>query len=217
MTNQVSAFRWVPEFAQGYVRDLRVRWALEEAGLPYEAVLIGLDEKESESYRAWQPFAQVPAYRDDEVEMFESGAIVLHIAEKSTVLCPHDAAGRARVMTWVIAALNSVEPFGWNVTFFFDGEGADADWVKKRREELEAALNSRLAPLEKRLAGQDYLEKDFSAGDIVMSTALRELDHFGALTGYPALSAYVERCTQRPAFARALEAQRKPFRENAAA
>ncbi|WP_193368166.1 glutathione S-transferase family protein [Pelagibius marinus] len=216
MTCQVSAFRWVPEFAQGYVRDLRVRWALEEAGLPYEAVLVGLDEKDADSYRAWQPFGQVPAYRDDEVEMFESGAIVLHIAEKSEALCPRGAGARARVMTWVIAALNSVEPFAWNL-IFFDGEGADEDSVSRRRAKLETALDGRLTPLEKRLAGREYLEDRFTAGDIVMSTALRELDQSGALARYPALLAYVERCTARPAFARALEAQMKVFRENAAA
>lgn len=216
MTHQVSAFRWVPEFAQGYVRDLRVRWALEEAGLRYDAALLSLDDKDTEDYRAWQPFGQVPAYRDDEVEMFESGAIVLHIAEKSEVLEPRDAAGRARMTTWVIAALNSVEPFAWNL-IFFDGEGAGADWAKKKRAELEATLDRRLTPLEKRLAGRDYLEERFTAGDIIMSTALRELHQFGTLSRYPALTAYVERCTARPAFARALEAQMKVFRENAAA
>ncbi|MEO3430577.1 glutathione S-transferase family protein [Pelagibius sp. CAU 1746] len=216
MTNQVSAFRWAPEFAQGFVRDLRVRWALEEAGLPYEAVLLGMEDKDSEEYRTWQPFGQVPAYRDGEVEMFESGAIVLHIAEKSEILCPRDAAGRARVMTWVIAALNSVEPFAWNI-IFFDGEGAGEEWAKKHRKELEETLDRKLSPLQQRLAAQDYLEKDFSAADIIMSTALRELAHFGTLAGYPALAAYVERCTQRPAFVRALDAQMKPFRENAAA
>lgn len=216
MTNQVSAFSWVPAFAQGYVRDLRVRWALEEAGLSYEAVLLDLEEKDSQNYRAWQPFGQVPAYRDGEVEMFESGAIVLHIAEKSEALAPRDAAGRARVMTWVIAALNSVEPFCWNV-ISFDGEGAGEAWAEKHRAALEAALDRRLAPLEKRLAGQDYLEDRFTAGDIIMSTALRELAQDGHLARYKALTAYVERCAARPAFKRALEAQMKPFLEHDAA
>jgi glutathione S-transferase len=216
MTNQVSAFRWVPDFAQGFVRDLRVRWALEEAGLPYEAVLIDGEEKNGDTYRAWQPFGQVPAYRDDEVEIFESGAIVLHIAEKSEILSPKNAAGRARVMTWVIAALNSVEPFAWNF-ISYDGDGADEAWNKKQRAKIEADLDRRLAPLEKRLSTRDYLEDRFTAGDIVMSTALRELIGSDALARYPALEAYVARCTARPAFARALEAQMKPFRESAAA
>jgi glutathione S-transferase len=218
MTSQVAAFQWVPDFAQGFVRDLRVRWALEEAGLPYEAVLIKGEEKDAAAYRAWQPFGQVPAFRDEEVEMFESGAIVIYLAEKSEALSPKDAAGRARVMTWVIAALNSVEPFAWNL-IFFDGEGAGEAWAEKRRAELEAAMDRRLAPLEQRLSDRDYLEDRFTAGDIIMSTALRELISFGggALERYPALSAYVERCTARPAFTRALEAQMKPFRESAAA
>jgi glutathione S-transferase len=216
MTYQVSAFRWVPDFAQGFVRDLRVRWALEEAGLPYEAVLIDGEEKNSEGYRAWQPFGQVPAYRDDEVEIFESGAIVLRLAEKSEALAPRDAAGRARVMTWVIAALNSVEPFSWNVTQF-NGEGAGEDWARQQRAKLEADLDRRLAPLEQRLSSREFLEDRFTAGDIVMSTALRELSGPGALARYPALTAYVKRCTDRPAFKKALDAQLKPFRENAAA
>lgn len=216
MTNQVSAFRWVPDFAQGFVRDLRVRWALEEAGLPYEAVLLDGDEKNSEAYRAWQPFGQVPAFRDGEVEMFESGAIVLHLAGKSEALAPKTAAGRARVATWVIAALNSVEPFTWNV-ILFDGEGAGEDWARQRRAKLVADLDRRLAPLEERLSSRDYLEDRFTAGDIVMSTALRELIDCGALARYPALEAYVARCIARPAFKAALEAQMKPFRENAAA
>lgn len=216
MTHQVSAFSWVPDFAQGFVRDLRVRWALEEAGLPYESVLIDGEEKDSDSYRAWQPFGQVPAFRDDAVEMFESGAIVLYLAGKSEVLCPKDTAGRARVTTWVIAALNSVEPFTWNF-ISYDGEGADEAWNKKQRAKIEADLDRRLAPLEQRLASREYLESRFTAGDIIMSTALRELVEPGGLERYPALTAYVERCTGRPAFKKALEAQMKPFREHAAA
>ena len=106
MTIEVSAFRWVPPVAQGYVRDLRVRWALEEAGLAYEAALVDPQILASPSYRTWNPFGQVPAYRDDSVELFESGAIVLHIAAKSEALAPRDEAGRLRVMSWVIAALS---------------------------------------------------------------------------------------------------------------
>jgi glutathione S-transferase len=107
---RVSAFRWVPPFAQGLVRDLRVRWALEEAGRPYEERLIGREDQGTESYRRLQPFGQVPAYEEDGVELFESGAIVLHIAERSEALLPADPAARARAKTWMFAALNSVEP-----------------------------------------------------------------------------------------------------------
>jgi len=131
MTIQVTAFRWVPPFAQGYVRDLRVRWALEEAGLPYEATLIGPEVQASESYREWQPFGQVPAYRDDQVEMFESGAIVRHIAAKSEALAPRGVEGRARVTTWVLAALNSVEPHVQNL-IHLDVFHAGEAWTKER-------------------------------------------------------------------------------------
>lgn len=120
MTIHVTAFRWVPSFVQGYVKDLRVRWALEEAGLPYEVTLIDPQVQASQSYRKWQPFGQVPAYLDEEVELFESGAIVLHIAGKSETLAPIDTAGRARTISWVMAALNSVEPHAQNLIRFDD-------------------------------------------------------------------------------------------------
>jgi len=215
MSVQVSAFRWVPPFAQGYVRDLRVRWALEEAGLPYRATLIDRQVQESESYRAWQPFGQVPAYKDDKVEMFESGAIVLHIAAKSEALSPTDEVGRARVTSWVIAALNSVEPHVQNFNQL-DGHAGEA-WAKERRPQLEAILNERLAALGVWLAGKPYLEGRFTAGDLIMTTVLRELVDSGALSRFPILDAYRQRCEARPAFGRALEAQMKPFRENAPA
>ncbi len=216
MSIHVSAFRWVPPFAQGYVRDLRVRWALEEAGLPYEATLIDRQVQESESYRAWQPFGQVPAYKDDKVELFESGAIVLHIAAKSEALSPRDEAGRARVTAWVIAALNSVEPHVQNLVHL-DVFHAGEAWTKERRPQAEAMLNGRLAALSAWLAGKDHLEGRFTAGDLIMTTVLRELVDSGALSRFPILDAYRRRCEARPAFGRALEAQMKPFRENAPA
>jgi glutathione S-transferase len=216
MSIQVSAFRWVPPFAQGYVRDLRVRWALEEAGLPYKATLIDPQIQRSGSYRAWQPFGQVPAYKDDQVEMFESGAIVLHIAARSDVLSPKDEAGRARVTTWVIAALNSIEPqvqYLVELNLFHAGEA----WTKERRPQAEAAVNERLKALSAWLDGKDYLEGRFTAGDLMMTTVLRELVESGILARFPNLDAYRRRCEGRPAFGRALEAQMKPFRENAPA
>lgn len=212
----MTAFRWVPPFAQGFVRDLRVRWALEEAGLPYEAKLIDLQAQGSDDYRRWQPFGQVPAYRDDEVEMFESGAIVLHIAAKSEALAPRDVAGRARVTTWVVAALNSVEPAVSElgaIDVFHAGEA----WTKERRPQVEATLMERLASLEAWLDGKEYLEGRFTAGDLIMTTVLRELVESGVLSKFPILDAYRQRCLARPAFSRAMEAQMKPFRENAPA
>jgi glutathione S-transferase len=226
----------VPPFAQGYVKDLRVRWALEEAGLPYHATLIDAQIQASASYRQWQPFGQVPAYRDDDVEMFESGAIVLHVATKSEVLAPGDEAGRARVASWVIAALNSIEPHAQNL-IHFDGECAGATWAnetcanetwanetwakqpwaKRHRTHLAAMLSDRLAALSASLGGKEYLEGRFTAGDIVMTTVLRELVDCGALAQFPNLDAYRRRCEARPAFGRALAAQMQPFRENAPA
>jgi glutathione S-transferase len=211
MTIQISAFRSVPEFAQGYVKDLRVRWALEEAGLPYEALLIGGPETPLD-YPRWQPFGQVPAYRDGEVELFESGAIVLHIAAKSEVLAPKDPAGRARVSAWVIAALNSIEPFAQN--WLQLGAAPEA---KALRPQLEAILDRRLSALQAWLGDQDYLEGRFTAGDLIMTMVLRELVEDGVLARYPALDGLRKRCEARPAFSRAFEAHMAPFREHAPA
>lgn len=214
MTIQVTAFRWVPLFAQGYVKDLRVRWALEEAGFPYEATLIDAQDQVSDSYRRWQPFGQVPAYKDDEVEMFESGAIVLHLLEKSEALAPKDAAGRARVSTWVMAALNSIEPHAQNLIHFNDAD-ADAAWAKERHSQLATKLDKRLAALSDWLGDRDFLEERFTAGDLIMTTVLRELVDCGALSQFANLDDYRRRCEARPAFHRALEAQMEPFREAA--
>jgi glutathione S-transferase len=213
---EISAFRWVPPFAQGFVRDLRVRWALEEAGLPYEAALIDPKAQASERYREWQPFGQVPAYRDDDVEMFESGAIVLHIARQSEVLSPQDPAGWARTMTWVLAALNSIEPHVENLVLL-DVFHAGEAWTIERRPQAEAIVKQRLASLARWLGGKDYLEGRFTAGDLIMTTVLRELVNAGVLAAFPNLDAYRARCEARPAFARAMEAQLRPFRENAPA
>ncbi|MES2035979.1 MAG: glutathione S-transferase family protein [Pseudomonadota bacterium] len=214
MTIQVSAFRWVPPFAQGFVRDLRVRWALEEAGIPYEAALIGPDDQASERYRDWQPFGQVPAYKDGEVELFESGAIVLHIAGKSGTLAPTDEAGRARVTAWVLAALNSIEPsIGElaSIDIFHNGEA----WTVERRPQVAEAVRGRLGQLSDWLGDKPYLEGDrFTAGDLIMTTVLRDVVNSGILAEFPTLDAYRQRCMARPAFARAMEAQLKPFREN---
>jgi glutathione S-transferase len=210
MTIRLTAFRWVPPFAQGLVRDLRVRWALEEAGLAYETTL--LDGPADAAYRAWQPFGQVPAYADDEVRMFESGAIVLHLAAKSEALAPADAAGRARVATWVFAALNSIETYIdplTDILIFHQGEA----WAEERRPRLL----KRLRALAGWLGDKDYLEDRFTAGDLMMTTVLRQLVGTGMLERVPTLDTYRQRCEARPAFERALEAQLRPFREHAAA
>jgi glutathione S-transferase len=217
MTIEVTAFRWVPPFAQGYVRDLRVRWALEEAGLAYEATLIDPPVQASEAYRKWQPFGQVPAYRDDGVEMFESGAIVLHIAARSEALAPQDEAGWARTTAWVIAALNSVEPHVQNLVHL-DVFHADKAWAKESRPHAEAMLNRRLEALSAWLDGKDFLEDRFTVGDLIMTTVLRELgEESEAAVRFPILATYRRRCEARPAFGRALNAQMQAFRENAPA
>ena len=215
MTIQVAAFRWVPEFAQGFVRAHRVRWALEEAGLPYEVVLIGLEDTAVDSdYRTWQPFGQVPAYRDDQIEMFESGAIVLHLARMSEALSPSDPQGRARTTSWVIAALNSIEPHVVNyvsLDTFYAGQA----WTVERRPQARAILELRLAALSTWLGDKPYLETHFSAGDIIMTCVLRELVNTDLLVQHPNLAAYVRRCEARPAFGLAMTAQMQTYRDHA--
>lgn len=211
----ISAFRWVPDFAKGQVRDLRVRWALEEAGIPYRTRLLEQGDKDKPDYRAWQPFGQVPAFEEDGLQLFESGAIVLHIAEKSEVLLPKDAAARARAMQWVIAALSSIEPFIMNVGilhFAFPGES----WVEQALPSLVARMNIRLAALSASLGDKPFLDgARFTVGDLMMATVLRIFDGTDLVRGDKRLSAYIDRCIARPAFDRALKAQLADFRDAA--
>jgi len=209
---QVTAFRWVPPFAQGSVRDLRVRWALEEAGLGYDDRLIGFEDQATPAYRARQPFGQVPAYSDGKVEMFESGAIVLWIAQNSDQLMPADDAGRAMVMTWLFAAMNSIEPCVAELATI-DLFNAEKDWARARRPEVEAFLRKRLGDLQTALGDRHWFANDrFSAADILMTHVLRDLRHTDIVADYPALADYVARAEGRPAFRRALADQLKPFR-----
>lgn len=206
----ISAYNWVPDFAKGHVRDLRVRWALEEAGIPYEVRLIDHTGKLSADYRAWQPFGQVPAFEEDGVRMFESGAIVLHIAERSEVLMPADPAARARVLSWVIAALNSVEPFVmWlsNINL----HNADAPWADAARQQALAMVKKRLDGVAHWLGSRDWLEDRFTAADLLMACVLRSLAKTGLVSGDPVLGPYLKRCLDRPAFGRALSAQMADF------
>jgi glutathione S-transferase len=205
----VSAFAWVPDFARGHVRDLRVRWAHEEAGLLYATQKLANGDSAG-AYRDQQPFGQVPAYRDGEVEMFESGAIVMHVAEQSEALMPRDAAGRARVQTWMFCALNTMEiPIGGLADI--DIFNAGAAWTKERRPAVEASVRKRLTELAIRLADNAYLDGDrFTAGDLLMTDVLRNVPA-ALLAEQPTLVAYVERCTARPAFQRAMAAQMADF------
>jgi len=209
----ITAFKWVPPFVQGLVRDLRVRWALEEAGLAYSEKLLGPGEQNSLAHRSVQPFGQVPVYEEDGLTLFESGAIVMHIAERSEVLLPKDPAQRSRARTWMFAALNSVEPHVQNLTtidLFFQNE----EWAKQRRPAAEKLARSRLEALASSLAGRDYLEGSFTAGDLMMASVLRFLRHTSMVADMPVLAAYQARCEARPAFARALAAQLAPFEKH---
>jgi glutathione S-transferase len=212
----VSAFRWVPPFAQGLARDFRVRWALEEAGLPYEERLISPEDQTSESYRALQPFGQIPAIEHDGLPLFESGAIVLHIAQQSDALMPADPKARARVTCWAFAALNSIEP-RVQAMAEIDLFHADAEWAKARRPAVEQALKTRLAALAARFNGRDYLEDRFTAADILMTTVLRMLRHTDLLAQFPTLEAYRQRCEARPAFQKAMADHLAPFAKHAPA
>ena len=211
----MTAFPWVPPFARGQVRDLRVRWALEEAGLPYQTRLLEKGEGDTLDYRALQPFGQVPVFLDDEFVLFETGAIVLHIGERSEVLLPKDAQARARATQWLIAALNSIEPHVMNVVLI-DLFYADQEWAKLRRPSAEAFLRHRLGSLSKALGDKPFLDGDrFTAGDLMMSTVLRILHYTDIVASDQRLAAYVARCTARPAFQRALDAQLGDFQQAA--
>lgn len=207
---RITAFRSVPPFAQGLVRDLRARWALEEAGLPYVVRLIGPSDQKSAEYRSLQPFGQVPVLEEDGLAMFESGAIVMHIAERSETLLPRDPKGRARATTWLFCALNTIEPAVdqlAEIDLFHPTEA----WARQRRAGAEDEVRRRLAVLAARLREREYLEDRFTAGDLMMATVLRNLRHTTLVEGDPVLGAYLARCQARPAFERALAAQMEPF------
>ena len=212
---RISAFKWVPDFARGQVRDLRVRWALEEAGLAYLEKVIGPEDQKSEAYRRLQPFGQVPAYEEGDLVLFESGAIVHHIAQRSAALMPVDPAGRARVTAWLFAAMNSIEPHIQNLTAI-DLFYAQEDWAKARRPGAVEAVQKRLQDLAAWLGDRNYLEDRFTAADLLMTTVLRFLRHTDIVAQIPVLENYRLRCEARPAFQRALAAQMAVFERHAA-
>ena len=208
----ISAFKWVPEFAQGQVRDLRARWALEEAGLPYKTRLLEQGDQDEPDYRALQPFGQVPTFEEDGLTLFESGAIVLHIGERSEVLLPQDVTRRAHATQWLIAALNSIEPFVMNVALI-DLLYANEEWARLRRPGAVEFAQRRLSALSQSLGDKHYLDGDrFTAGDLMMTTVLRILKHTDIVTSDKRLADYVERCTGRSAFKRAFDAQMRDFK-----
>lgn len=212
----ITAFKWVPPFAQGLVRDLRARWALNEIGEPYEVRLLGMGEHKQPAHLAHQPFGQVPTYEEDGLSLFESGAMVLHIAEKKPgVLLPENPDARARAITWMFAALNSVEPYVQTAAMF----DVFADGMQNKSQAKPALLDmvhDKLSKLSDHLGTRDYLEDGgFTAGDLLMSATLRIGPEF--VTPYPNLAAYRERCEARPAFQKALADQLAPFEKYAPA
>jgi glutathione S-transferase len=207
----ITAFKRVPPFAKGLVRDLRVRWALEEAGLRYEVRLLGDGDKDAAEYRLWQPFGQVPAYEENGLKLFESGAIVLRVAERSEALLPGDPAARARAVQWLFASLNTIEPPVLNLARI-DLFAAGEEWAKLWRPEAEAAVTRRLGELAAALGDKPFLDgARFTAGDLMMATVLRILRHTVLVEGEPALAEWLARCESRPAFGRALAGQMAAF------
>ena len=206
---RITAFEWVPRFARGFVRDLRPRWACEELGLPYATRLISATERPDWYFRE-QPWGQVPVLEDDGLTLFESGAILLHLGERDARLLQRDREGRARVLCWLFAAFNSIEPVFMeiaNVEIFCQGE----PWAVLRRPGLLAEAGQRLDRLEAALDDRDWLAGGFSIADIAMVTVLREVGDTGRLDHRPALAAYLQRGIARPAFAAALHAQLTDF------
>ena len=211
----LTTYDWVPDFAAPLMRAFRVRWALEEAGMPYRVRTVALGpEQQSPEHLARQPFGQAPAIEEDGLTLFESGAIALHIAEKSEALLPTGGIGRERAIAWLFAALNSVEIAIQELTSI-DLFHAKEAWTKERRPQDEAFVRTRLAMLDRALGDKDYLEGRFTVGDLMMADVLRILRHTDLLDGYPALKAYKERCEARAAFQRAMRAQLEGFSEAA--
>lgn len=197
----VWGFRNPPMFARGLVRDLRVRWALEEAGLSYESRLIGIEERNSEAYRRKHPFAMVPAIETGGETLIESGAIVYFIAEGCNTLMP--AARRHEMLSWMFVALNTVEPAVTNLSVM-DLQHQGEPWTALRRPAVLEIAKARLLVLAERLEGREYLLDGFTAADILMATVLRLLRHTDLVSKYPPVDAYLKRCEARPAFLKAL-------------
>ena len=206
---EITAYRWVPQFAQGHVRDLRPRWACEEAGLPYRERLINVQDKPS-GFGEEQPWSQVPVMRDGALHIWESGATLLHLGEKSAALLPAEGQARANAISWLFSAFNTIEPLMFeftNVTAFARGE----EWAKLRRPSLDEFIRKRLAPLETRLTSQDWLDGAFSVADIAMVTVLRAMGDSKLLAEHEAVSAYMERGMARPGFKQAMADQLAAF------
>src|SRR5689334_5803854 len=206
MTITITAFERSPDRGKGLARDMPVRWALEEVGQPYDVRLLSFSEMKEPAHRTLHPFGQIPTYEEGDLVLFESGAIVFHIAEHHAGLLPDDANARARAITWMFAALNSIEPPILELTNAKLLE-RDKPWNKERIPLVENRVRDRLKPLSARLGRADWLDCAFSAGDLMMVSVLLRLRASGILDEYPNLAAYVARGEARPAYKRAFDAQ----------
>lgn len=212
MTITITAFEQSPDRGRGLARDMRIRWALEEAGQPYDVRLLSFKAMKEPAHLALQPFGQIPTYEDGDLVLFESGAIVFHIAERHGGLLPDDANARARAIAWMFAALNTVEPpiFDRSLVRILE---RDEPWYEQRLRALDGTIRNRLADLSRHLGDADWLDGAFSAGDLLMVTVLLRLKASSdMLDDYPNLSAYTARAEARPAYRRAFDAQLAVFK-----
>ena len=210
MAITITAFERSPDRGRGLARDMRVRWALEEVGQPYDVRLLSFPDMKQPAHLALHPFGQIPTYQDGDLTLFESGAIVLHIAERHDGLLPDDADARARAIAWMFAALNTVEPpiVERSMAQLFD---RDEPWFEQRLAKIDKLLHIRLGQLSARLGAADWMDGSFHAGDLLMVSVLQRLKGAGLLEEYPNLMQYIARAEGRPAFARAFAAQLAVF------
>jgi glutathione S-transferase len=208
----LTAFSWVPDFARGLVRDLRIRWALEEIGRTYTTELLNARKPRPDSYLAWQPFDQVPAFRDGDLQIFETGAILLYLGEEDERLLPTEPQARWTATAWLFSALNSVEPFIARIASY-DVFHKDEPWMPPAREAALGLCRQKLKRVSDALDGRHWLAGRFSIADIAMVTVLDALRHTSVVAEYPKLAAYKARGEERPAYRRALAAQLSDFED----
>ncbi|SCB54751.1 glutathione S-transferase [Bradyrhizobium shewense] len=211
MPPTITAFESSPDRGRGQARDMRVRWAFEEVGQPYDVRLVSFAAMKEPTHRARHPFGQIPTYEDGDLTLFESGAIVLHIAERHDGLLPKDANARVRAIAWMFAALSTVEPPIVELTMAMLFE-RDKSWYAERLPMLQERVRVRLGELSRHISDADWLDGAFGAGDLMMVTVLRRLNTSGLLDEYPGIAAYVARGEARPAFRRAFDAQLAVFK-----
>jgi glutathione S-transferase len=208
---EITAFRWVPPFAEGLVRDLRIRWALEEIGRPYRVRLLDATKPRPADYFCEQPWGQVPIYKDKDVQLFESGAILIHLGLQDERLLPSDHASRMRGIAWMIAALNSVEPTILSLIMINLNSGEE--WTGGAKPKFLERLDGKLKCLSDALADKEWLEDRFTIGDLMMVAVLRQLRNTGIVEKFPNIAALTERAQARPAFQRALADQLSVFEQ----